>query len=904
MPLNTLSAAVHITPAVVKTFYEHYKHKASNFAKSRDGAEATDDVLFDEAFHTVKSFIELSTHNTVESLQAFTNTHILSPPWAAVSPVLIPFEPCNKAADLLLEWFDPDELIQIVGGERWWQVRGLDGVEGEWVTERKFLKESGMAEKMRKQRKERGRNMTDIEMDVLKMDTLDRVMLYVHGGGYYWGSINTHRYQILKYARKMEGRVFAVNYRKAPQYPWPCPLQDVLAAYLYLIDPPASALHTPILPENVVVAGDSAGGGLCLTMLTILRDLGKPLPAGGVLISPWVDLTHSFPSVMENTATDIIPPHGFIHKPSLAWPVAALPRRDGRIAKTETYPPPEPGHADTLQPSDERIRKSLDEEKTALNVPQKEMISGADGVERSLKLPLRTEEVVTDWEPKPPKILMKDPNATPLELRSQIQLYATNEQLTHPLVSPLLQGSLGDLCPLYIIAGDHEVLRDEIIYLAHRAAYPEEFPPRKEAIPGTKRQATNVGKFTTPTKVHLQVFDGMCHVLTVFTFHSCAKYAYQSIAEFVKHVTDKPHTESGNIAFPELRKDEPTLNGAAESSIVPSETASEAAVSAPGPTGNSLKSLSSSLGPPHSGLSQGDKSSTHLYEENKASTKEHVQEHPSLSKLGPSAGLEIEGSQLPHRDGEDLFSNLIMIRQRVDIYGHVRQMERREDIPCLQMPANDIGLLKEVPARRWLTGQQIWDERFKDTAKKVGKGRRKNEEKYQKVIVRARQLGLVHVDEGFAHTGLGEERDEADGKIQGDRRWGPLDLSDENPPSSAIAARQDTAESLALLRKTLYHTAPRTVRKMPKRKAKDVIMAALDPDDDPSAPPRQSVSEQQYLADAPIHGLSLWASIMTYFTKRGSGKAMKGKDKATDGVKNGVGFAKRGSGEGSTPSGH
>ena len=81
-------------------------------------------------------------------------------------------------------------------------------------------------------------------------------------------------------------------------------------------------------------------------------------------------------------------------------------------------------------------------------------------------------------------------------------------QLTHPLVSPVLQGSLGNLCPLYVIAGNNECLRDEIIYLAHRAAYPEEFPARKESMGESLRQTENVQKFKIPTKVHLQVFDG------------------------------------------------------------------------------------------------------------------------------------------------------------------------------------------------------------------------------------------------------------------------------------------------------------------------------------------------------------------------------------------------------------
>ena len=111
-----------------------------------------------------------------------------------------------------------------------------------------------------------------------------------------------------------------VHLRKAPQYPWPCALQDVIAACkltaltssrtmtqivpdLYLIRPPSDAIHKAVSPSKIVFAGDSAGGGLCVTVLTVLRDLGLPMPAGAVLISPWVDLTHSFPSVMENFAT-------------------------------------------------------------------------------------------------------------------------------------------------------------------------------------------------------------------------------------------------------------------------------------------------------------------------------------------------------------------------------------------------------------------------------------------------------------------------------------------------------------------------------------------------------------------------------------------------------------------------
>ena len=153
----------------------------------------------------------------------------------------------------------------------------------------------------------------------------------------YVAEISNPRYSIQRYARKINGRVFgeqtiylsnfarlrgctAVNYRLAPQYPFPCAIQDLLAACeelvlpnptqqiyhivdLFLIQPPPDAAHRPVKPEHIVIAGDSAGGGISLALLQVIRDAGLPQPAGGVLISPWCDLTHSFPSVRDNTAT-------------------------------------------------------------------------------------------------------------------------------------------------------------------------------------------------------------------------------------------------------------------------------------------------------------------------------------------------------------------------------------------------------------------------------------------------------------------------------------------------------------------------------------------------------------------------------------------------------------------------
>jgi hypothetical protein len=85
-----------------------------------------------------------------------------------VAPVLIPLQTCNRAADVLIDWFGPEDLAKVVGGERWWQVRGLDGVEGEWITEKSFLRESARESKTNKAKNE------DL---IAKMDHLEPVMV-------------------------------------------------------------------------------------------------------------------------------------------------------------------------------------------------------------------------------------------------------------------------------------------------------------------------------------------------------------------------------------------------------------------------------------------------------------------------------------------------------------------------------------------------------------------------------------------------------------------------------------------------------------------------------------------------------------------------------------------------------
>lgn len=104
--------------------------------------------------------------------------------------------------------------------------------------------------------------------------------------------------QLSQFVSYAPSRGLADHLAEAPQYPFPCAIQDCLAAYLYLVNPPPGAKHTPISPKNIVIAGDSAGGGLTLALLQILRDTpGLELPAGACLISP-VSLCPSFDAVI------------------------------------------------------------------------------------------------------------------------------------------------------------------------------------------------------------------------------------------------------------------------------------------------------------------------------------------------------------------------------------------------------------------------------------------------------------------------------------------------------------------------------------------------------------------------------------------------------------------------------
>jgi epsilon-lactone hydrolase len=127
----------------------------------------------------------------------------------------------------------------------------------------------------------------------------DAVVLYLHGGGYVIGSPRSHRHLTAAIARAAGTRALLLDYRLAPEHPFPAALEDAVTAYQWL-------LRAGMNPARIVVAGDSAGGGLTMATLLALRDRGLPRPAGAVCISPWVDLTNSATSYATKAAVDPI----------------------------------------------------------------------------------------------------------------------------------------------------------------------------------------------------------------------------------------------------------------------------------------------------------------------------------------------------------------------------------------------------------------------------------------------------------------------------------------------------------------------------------------------------------------------------------------------------------------------
>jgi acetyl esterase/lipase len=579
-------------------------------------------ISYDEGLNLIRKFLLYASHHTVEDIQRFTSQWVPHPHWVKVDEVKIDQEYIAKAAEHIQEQLGRHG-IEKVGGRTWWQWRRPGSeLKAEWIEMKADYQE-------RKRIKDPGR----------------RVMLYVHGGAFFFGSVDEHRYQLQRHARKLKARVFAPRYRLAPQFPFPCGLHDCLAAYLYLL--------TVQDPTTIILAGDSAGGGMVLSMLVTLRDRGIPLPAGAVLISPWVDLTHSFPSVAGNNPLDYIPPHGFHQRPSPSWP---------------------PPTSDDMLAMEERIVKKM-ATKDHASFPQESEADAVQGFHVDNNPPTGTENDTaatgtasnTGSEPQANTVagaghelsIMIDGKL--VQIKDQIQMYASNQLISHPLVSPILQPSLGGLPPLLILTGGGEMLRDEQIYLAHKAAFPSRYPPGDvfldESPHDHNRNQVNRWK---PTDVQLQVWDDLCHVAPTLSFTRPAKYMYRSIAQF------------GAWALARAQKTEIEILDDDDVSVI--------------------------------SKSDSENGSVDLEQEKK--------------DIANSVQVGKAGDPLPPFKHH-------MIRQRVDRHGNISPLQPETELPGCNLPTSEIGVIKEGPVKKWMAAKRQWDTKFAASKRKVQKKRAK-----------------------------------------------------------------------------------------------------------------------------------------------------------------------------------
>lgn len=601
MTLTTLQVGAAVTPTVIRTGISHYTNRKPRHKKP------TAHISYDEGINLIRCFLTYASHKTVEDLQSFTSQWVPHASWVRTENVPIPEAQVTKAAELLIQQLGEDGIKQI-GGRNWWQWRRQNAeLKAEWIEMRAHYN----------------------ALKALKIRS-KRIMMYMHGGGYFLGSVDEHRYQLQRHARKLKARVIAPRYRLAPQFPFPCGLQDCLAVYLYLL-----TIHET---NEIILAGDSAGGGMVLTLMCILRDRGLPLPAGGILISPWVDLSHSFPSVAADNPLDYIPPHGFHQKPSVSWP----PPNDDEVeamAGTSSVSEREKAFMDKSAELADKLGKPKEKkERDEIDVDE----SGSKPVDRV---------------PRPRHQLSLDIDGKTVTLKEQFQMYTTNEMITHPLVSPVLQPSLGGLPPLLILTGGGEMLRDEQIYVAHKAANPSKYPLgeayRSRYDPGD----TMLNKYK-PTPVQLQVWEDLCHVAPTLSFTRPAKYMYRSVAQFGAWILARAQDTEIEIVDDD---DISTISSESRAS----ETDSRDSVAAQKKVENAQPAIVGRAGDP-----------------------------------------------LP------IFQNH-MIRQRIDRYGNIYDLAPASELPATRMTPNEVGIIKPGPVKKWLHAKQQWDARYAGIKKKV-----------------------------------------------------------------------------------------------------------------------------------------------------------------------------------------
>ena len=212
----------------------------------------------------------------------------------------------------------------------------------------------------------------------------DKIFMFMHGGGYYRGSIASTRATVARISAEAKVRCLSIEYRLAPEYPFPAAIDDTYTAYNWL-------LKEGFKPKNIIVSGQSAGGGLCLALLLKLKENFFSQPRGAVALSPWTDLTQSGKTMKINADIDPVISKKYLDRMAnlyLAKTPNTTPLASPFYGELSGLPPllVQVGSAETMLDDSRRFAKKAKEAKVDVQIEvYKDMFHGWHGSAHILK---------------------------------------------------------------------------------------------------------------------------------------------------------------------------------------------------------------------------------------------------------------------------------------------------------------------------------------------------------------------------------------------------------------------------------------------------------------------------------------------------------------------------------------
>ncbi len=302
-----------LTPLILKTALLNALHLSANSSEQDTRTEVTITII--------RKIASVSRPLSFTQRLSLRDGGIKGPLW--VSKVICFAPPESDVLSFLL-----GAIKELGDGTETFTTPSIAPVEAEWTGYRAGVDKKAPRPSL---------SEADQYKSLMRETTAPATILYFHGGAYFLMDPASHRNTTSHLAKLTGGRCLSVRYRLAPQHPFPAQLLDAFISYLYLLSPPPGSYHEPVPASSIVFSGDSAGGNLAfalsLLITTLIRtgqttipfhgkDVALQPPAGVAGNSPWLDVSHSLPSIYSYAQYDYLsPPASAPQPPSCSlWP--------------------------------------------------------------------------------------------------------------------------------------------------------------------------------------------------------------------------------------------------------------------------------------------------------------------------------------------------------------------------------------------------------------------------------------------------------------------------------------------------------------------------------------------------------------------------------------------------------